>query len=184
MGGGGAQNPHSTVFGGICASCGAGAYKELQRDRKCTGCGAAAYSSKSAAKSRPRVCRATQANTQQGSVGDTCSVNSAPPAASSTLSDCRCKSGHAGPDGGTCTACVAGKYKVTIGYAQCTGCVAGTCTACVAGKYKVAIGYAQCTGCMAGTCSTTVRATLNVCQQCPADSNAPEASDDHTSVFY
>ena len=88
----------------------------------------------------------------------------------------RCNAGYTGPDGGTCTACAAGKYKVALGSADCSPCVGvyshspeasadskfcgcnvgytgpdgSTCTACEAGKYKVIIGKDVCFDCPAG----------------------------------
>ena len=35
-----------------------------------------------------------------------------------------CNSGYTGPDGGSCTSCVAGKFKATSGSALCTACEA------------------------------------------------------------
>ena len=34
--------------------------------------------------------------------------------------------GYTGVDGGTCTLCVAGKYKTAVGDALCSVCAAGT----------------------------------------------------------
>jgi hypothetical protein len=50
---------------------------------------------------------------------------SSAPARSTSLTVCTCNAGFSGPDGGTCTACVAGKYKASAGSAACTGCPAG-----------------------------------------------------------
>jgi hypothetical protein len=50
-------------------------------------------------------------NTQVGIIG------------SKDLTHCVCNSGFTGPNGGTCTACVAGKYKPFTGTAACTDCV-------------------------------------------------------------
>jgi hypothetical protein len=61
------------------------------------------------------------------------------------LTNCTCNAGWTGPDGGTCTACVSGKYKVLTGSALCTDCGAET--------------Y-----------STTASST---CSTCPSNSNWP-----------
>ena len=47
-------------------------------------------------------------------------------AGSDSSAECRCNAGYAGSNGGTCTACVAGKYKTAPGSAACTDCPAGT----------------------------------------------------------
>lgn len=63
-----------------------------------------------------------------------------------------CNQGYTGPDGGPCTACDTGKYKVATGDAACTDCASG--------KYL-----------------TTVGATLeSTCQACPSNSDSPSAS--------
>jgi hypothetical protein len=51
---------------------------------------------------------------------------SSAPAGSTSLTNCTCNAGFSGPDGGTCTACEAGKYKASTGSAVCTDCGAGT----------------------------------------------------------
>jgi hypothetical protein len=80
-----------------------------------------------------------------------CGANAQAPAASGSPSDCICKPGYTGENGGTCIACVAGKYKLAAGNAVCTSCLAG--------QY-----------------STIVAAATNTCAGCPANSNAPAAS--------
>ena len=56
-----------------------------------------------------------------------CPENSSPqlPLVYYNASDCKCNAGHTGPDGGTCDACEAGKYKNTTGSADCSTCPAG-----------------------------------------------------------
>jgi len=99
-----------------------------------------------------------------------------------------------------CQACEVGKYSSTLGATECLDCPANSdslssastacacnagwsgqaagCTECVSGKYKIASGDAMCTNCSAGQYSTVAGATSNVCQGCPSNSNAPEASDE------
>ena len=91
-------------------------------------------------------------------VCQTCPANSNAPAASDEPTDCLCKAGATGADGGPCSLCVAGKYKEVTGDASCTDCLEG--------EY-----------------STTVGATSDVCQTCPANSNAPAASDEPTDCL-
>ena len=54
-----------------------------------------------------------------------CPANSNSPAGSLALTSCACNAGFSGPDGGSCTACVAGKYKASTqadGSSACTAC--------------------------------------------------------------
>ena len=47
-------------------------------------------------------------------------------AASDASGDCACNAGYTGPNGGTCTACPAGKFKAQSGPAACSDCPSGT----------------------------------------------------------
>ena len=72
----------------------------------------------------------------------------------------QCAVGFTGPNGGPCTACIAGTYKTTTGSVACTNCQAGTysttvgatvastCLACPAGSGE------SCSGCPATTSCT------------------------------
>ena len=98
----------------------------------------------------------------------TCPTYSNSPAGSAALTACFCNPGSTGNHvlwcGNSCT--------ITL-----------TCNLCDAGTYKVETGGAVCTNCLAGEYSPTVGATSNVCQTCPTNSNAPEASDEHTDCI-
>jgi len=191
--------------GASCNTCVAGKYKIATGDALCINCVAGQYSVALAATSN--VCQ-------------TCLPNSDAGEASGSQTDCTCNSGYTRDDGGSCNACVAGKYKITTGDALCTNCVTGkysvalgatsdvcqtcpsnsnaaeasdiqtdctcnsgytgddggSCNACVAGKYKIATGDAVCTNCVAGQYSVESGATSDVCQTCPSNSDAAEAS--------
>ena len=124
--------------GGPCTACVAGKYKIATGSAVCTDCGAGTYST---------TVGATVATTCL-----TCPTSSNSPIASLTLIACTCNVGFTGPNGGPCTACVAGKYKTTTGNAVCTDCAAD--------KY-----------------SATAGATLeSTCLACPANSNSPSPS--------
>ena len=66
---------------------------------------------------------------------------------SNDIADCTCNPGFSGLDGGTCTACPAGKHKATAGPAACTDCEAGKysdddrtgCDPCSAGKSTIQV---------------------------------------------
>ena len=97
---------------------------------------------------------------------------------------CACNVGYTGPNGGTCTACVAGTVKPITGTATCAGCVAGTysataastCAACAAGTYS-ATSASTCTACAAGTYSaTTAATTASTCTACAAGTYSATAA--------
>jgi hypothetical protein len=100
-----------------------------------------------------------------------CPADSQSVAGSTVSTSCKCNAGFSGPDGGSCTACGAGKYKDTIGSTLCTSCPAGSsspagsitqgncvcmagfkglnggpCTKCPPGEYSAA-GAASCLTC-------------------------------------
>ena len=103
-------------------------------------------------------CLAGQYSTTCGATSNMCQgcpTNSNAPEASDEQTDCVCKAGSTGLDGNPCTECVAGKYKIALGDAACSNCLVG--------KYSTAVG-----------------AKSNVCQGCPPNSDAPEASDEQT----
>ena len=108
-------------------------------------------------------------------------------------------------DANDCTPCVSGKYKSAYGSVECSNCPSksnapegsttqtdctcnagstranpDTCTECIAGKYKVPTGDDACTNCVTGQYSTALGATSDVCQSCPVQSNAQEASSECT----
>ena len=157
--------------GGTCTQCVAGKYKVVSGSTSCESC-------------------PDDSNSPPGSIFRTA---------------CVCNAGFSGPDGdgGNCAQCDAGKYKAVIGSTNCESCRAdsdsparsilvtactcntgfsgldgGACTEWVAGKHKIAPRNAACSNCLAGQYSTAVGATSDVCQQCPPNSDAPEASDE------
>ena len=124
----------------------------------------------------------------------TCSANSYTAAEAQTeQTSCKCDTGYTGPDGGTCTACVAGKFKNAVGSAVCLNCaqddfaVAGSdaCSDCPAHStvaegagvdlasclcnagYQPASG-GGCEACSAGTYKDSVG--TQTCQNCDAGS--------------
>ena len=114
----------------------AGKYKIATGDALCTNCVAGQYSVALGATSN--VCQACQSDSYATEASD-------------SQTDCTCNSGYTGDNGGSCNACVAGKYKIATGDALCTNCVAG--------QYSV-----------------TIAAISDVCQTCPANSGAAAAS--------
>ena len=138
--------------------CIAGTYKILSGPAVCTSCATGKFSG-ALAQTVESTCTS-------------CNPNSNSPLTSTTISACTCNSGHTGPDGGTCTGCIAGTYKILPGAAACTLCVTGkfsttlaatsdVCQDCKAGSYSAKTGnkaQSECDNCPAGTFSTTVSA--------------------------
>ena len=125
-----------------CKACEAGKYKSGTGSEGCTDCMAGKYLT------------STGATAETACVA--CAAGFTSPIGSDTLEDCvplACPAGSTGPDGGTCTACVAGKFKTVTGSATCTDCGADT--------------YSTTTGAMAA----------DTCMACPADTQAETGSD-------
>jgi len=112
-----------------------------------------------------------------------------------------CDVGYTGPDGGRCTACLAGLYKDSNGSIPCADCPpfstsplassdvlqcicdlgytgnGMSCTACAHGTFKSVNGSSNCTACPRGKYSTASNATsYNTCLACPIGSYSPEGS--------
>jgi len=179
--------------GGTCTACVAGKYKGNEGSNECSDCEAGKYSTDPAANSST-VCIDCVAGkySMDSTVCTDCPADSTSPSRSDAIEDCTCNAGYTGNDGGTCTACDAGKYKINAGSSICTACPplstspsgstlesacicnagstedSGSCVQCEAGKYKTSPGSDQCTDCDAGKYSSTVGATTyTVCQDCP-----------------
>jgi hypothetical protein len=88
-----------------CDTCPVGTYSMATGATLCTSCGPGTYS--------------TAVGASASSTCIACPFNSTSPAGSAALTNCTCNAGSTGPNGGPCTACVAGKYKTSIGSAAC-----------------------------------------------------------------
>jgi hypothetical protein len=87
----------------------AGKYKTDKGSVACTDCGAGSYSVTVGA-TAAEVCVGCPVNSYSVAAGD------------SAVSTCKCNTGYTGPDGGVCTACVAGSFKIEAGSAVCALC--------------------------------------------------------------
>ena len=125
--------------GGLCQLCVPGTFKVNLGSIPCTNCLANQYSTTLGAISNP--CQP-------------CLSNSASLPASDAQADCICNARSSGPNGGSCTLCEAGKYKIEPGEAACTMCAGGT--------------Y-----------STSVDAVENVCLGCPDRPHSLEGNDEN-----
>jgi len=173
----------------VCTECLPGTYADgLTSSAECSQCVAGKYSSENGATSISTCtpCDSTQVSVAGSEECTTCQNGKYKPTDAVTCADCKighfCQGGQAilcnenstmvpydRTDAGEQTDCVC-----NAGY---TGLDGATCTACEAGKYKIATGDAACIHCLAGQYSTAVGATSNVCQSCPSNSDAAEASD-------
>lgn len=102
-------NAGSTGGGGTtaCTLCVAGTFKVATGPAACS------------------ICPADWYSTEVGATSDTClqcPENSIAPSGSDELTDCVCKPGYTGANGGPCVACVAGKFKTVKGSAACLDC--------------------------------------------------------------
>ena len=140
--------------GGVCSSCVAGKYKTNSGSVACTDCGVGTYS--------------TTVGASAASTCVSCPVNSNSVSSSSAITGCTCNAGYTGPDGGVCSACVAGKYKTSGGSAVCMNCGAGT--------YSVAVGAtasATCVSCVANSNSGVSSSSSAACV-CNAGFTGPD----------
>jgi hypothetical protein len=113
-----------------CASCDVGKYQPTSGTQtNCLTCADGTYQDVSA----QTVCKDCPGNSYS------LSANGALDAST----DCKCNVGYTGPDGGTCTACVAGKYKASTGSVACSNCASNT--------YQSLTGQTGCLNCNAGT---------------------------------
>ena len=114
-----------------CASCDVGKYQPTSGTQTdCLTCADGTYQDASA----QTVCKDCPGNSYSLISAD---------GALDTSADCKCNAGYTGPDGGTCTACVAGKYKTSTGSAACSDCAANT--------YQSLTGQTGCEACADGT---------------------------------
>jgi hypothetical protein len=166
-----------------CLDCPAGKYVSTTKATTCTDCAADTYST-------------TLGSYDSGSCLS-CPENSQSPTGSILSNNCLCNLGFMGATCDFCWACVAGKYKITVGNSVCLDCDAGkyltttgatiasSCVNCGAGKYAAvaasivckdydagtysAVASSVCTSCVAGKYSSTLRASTDTtCINCVA----------------
>jgi hypothetical protein len=139
--------------GGTCVACVAGKFKTSNGTAACTQCAAGKYSASTAlATDACADCGSNTYSSQDNAQCVACPSYTRSAVSSSLQTDCNCNAGYTGPDGGTCTACSAGKFKPTNG--------SDACTQCAVGKYVGSLG-----------------ATYDQCVLCPRNSTSPAGSD-------
>ena len=156
--------------GTSCAACAQGKYKGDFGAAACSDCEVGKWASSAAV-----ACTACLDSNHETTVGGDGS-------GADSNSDCKCKRGYTGPDGGasgTCAQCQAGKFKASAGAATCSDCPANTNSAqasaartdchCNAG-YEGTIATAEaddtaCSQCGAGKYKAA--AGLGACDACP-----------------
>lgn len=177
-----------------CSSCGKGKYSDAvgaTSSSACVACMTGKFLPTQGSTSES-ACLKCDAGTFSADVGavekascQACPLESTSVSGSDGITDCVCKNGYTGPNGGSCTPCESGQYKDVKGSAPCKSCGSGktsspgstlptdcqiqcppgstgpdggSCALCSAGKYKTEAGTAQ-------------------CMQCPVDATSPESSD-------
>jgi len=94
----------------------------------CTACPAGTASSQQG-KSELAGCVRCTHDTYADAGATLCSVcppHAISPSGSTSRSDCVCKIGHTGPDGGPCLHCLGGTFKAVNGSSDCVSCPSGT----------------------------------------------------------
>lgn len=94
--------------GGPCVACPPGKFKTVQGSAACSDCPSHTYSTLTA--KTDSTCSSCPTNAVTLQTG------------SNVATQCVCNLGYTGPNGGACTACVAGKFKDATGSADCTLC--------------------------------------------------------------
>ena len=172
----------------VCTACDTGKYKNIAGPSTCTVCGANANSLAASVDISDCLCNeghgrldnvcseclpATYSMVSSSGFREcvACGANAGSTAGSSSSSDCLCNTGYTGKSG-VCQACVAGKYKFSVGADACLDCPAythspvasipitsclcntgsagpngGACEICEAGTYKNQPGPAECLSC-------------------------------------
>jgi hypothetical protein len=141
-----------------CQLCAAGKYRGGIAIEECDTCGQDTYIGSEAAKC------------------ESCPSGSAAEAGSNAITKCICKAGYFGPDGGTCEAGIAGKYKPGPGAEECKDCAADSSSPTASTTCRCNAGYtgpdgAQCTPCVAGTYKDTEGSVS--CVKCADYAEAP-----------
>ena len=111
-----------------------------------------------------------------------CPAGSHSESGSTVVTDCKCTAGMGGPDGGTCSLCVAGKHKALAGSTACVDCEVGT--------YSASVGATQSSTCV--TCPTNADSSLgssvSTACTCNSGSTGPDGglylrTHTHTSIY-
>jgi len=147
-------NPGYTLSqSGSCTVCLAGTFKENAGNHACSTCATGAYSE------APGAALANSCIT--------CPDHSSSSAGSGTKTNCICLAGYTGANGGTCTACSVGKFKLLTGASDCRACNAGYSSAIVAATSD------ECQPCLAASYASLDQSQ---CLDCPTFATSPEAS--------
>lgn len=143
--------------GGTCVACIAGKFKTRNGTDECTLCAPGKFSASTGVivSDMCADCSSNTYSSADNSQCETCLSNSVSGVSSGAQTDCKCVPGYVGPDGGTCVACIPGKFKASNG--------TSACTLCAQGKYLGLSG-----------------ATLDVCLECARNSTSPDGSDENT----
>ena len=136
---------YSGSNGSTCIACPLGAFKPSVGDATCSLCPTNTY--------QPALARTASVDC----LG--CPSNSLSLQASDQLTDCECKSGYFGANGGDCTTCYAGKFKPLQGPQDCDLCPNGTYSGVFA-----ATSDGVCASCQANSLSWAGSTVLTDCK--------------------
>jgi len=191
-------NPgYSGANGGVCTACPVGTYKDRAGASACIACNvnsttvAAASTVSTHCRCKAgytgldgESCAACPVGQYKPEIGpascSSCPTFSTTASVGSTLtSHCQCLPGYTGTDGGTCSACPVGTYKVSAGSQGCFSCgssstttvvAAASATACVClPGYSGPNGGSACQACPVGSYKSILGASA--CVSCPASSS-------------
>ena len=91
------------------------------------------------------------------------------------MSDCKCNMGYTGPDGVSCAACTAGKYKETEG--------SSICTQCLPGKHSPALAETDMVACLDCPSNTYSSSSNDMCYECPRNARSNASSSNISNCF-
>ena len=150
---------HQGPDGGPCEPCAAGKFKAMIGNNSCVKCDPGKTSLKQAA-TNCSTCGRDTFSSENGTECTSCPLNTVSETSSSSVQSCKCNLAYSGPDGGPCTACLAGKYKAVNG--------SSACIKCAGGEYSSAVGQSICVACAAGKYSPVLGASADsTCIECP-----------------
>lgn len=124
--------------GGPCSACLVGEFKAENGSALCQSCAAGQYGNLTAA----TACTL-------------CPVNSGSDPGSTDIAYCTCDPAFSGPDGGPCSACAPGTFKVVQGSEACLPCAAGT--------YNNASAMTACATCPSSSDSAAASVAIQGC---------------------
>jgi len=121
------RDTQSEIYDNTCHACSPGFFNSEFNSTQCSPCGAGFFSTVNTSLTIDNClqCAADTFSMPGERACTLCPDHSESPPCSAIVRDCVCSPGYTGPDGGTCIACVAGKYKIAKGNHTCSNCLQG-----------------------------------------------------------